>query len=108
MPANDDDPLRIGAVGRPVGASAPAAAEGAQHVAAVDRVATEGTLGAEAVAEALAAGTIDGELALRTLVDQTAASVLGPGADPATVAAVRAEVEALLADDPTLAALLRA
>lgn len=107
MPANDDDPLRIGGVRRPEGAGATTAAEGAEHVAAPDRVGTEGVEGTAAVAEAIASGAIDGEVALRALVDQATAAALGPGADAATVAAVRAEVETLLAGDPMLATLLR-
>jgi hypothetical protein len=114
MPADDDDPLRasrIGGIARPSGAPAATAADGAdgaEGVQAADRVAAEGVERATAVADALATGAIDSEAALRALVDRAAASMLGPAADPATVEAVRAEVTALLAGDPTLAALLRA
>jgi hypothetical protein len=74
-------------------------------VAAPDGVAHASTT--EAIAEALAAGTLDVEAATRELVAQSVATALGPGADPASVEALRLEVEALLAGDPTLADLLR-
>jgi len=77
-------------------------------VAAADLVQSDAVDPTASVAEALATGAIDGDAALRALVDHATAAVLGPAADPAQVAAVRAEVEALLADDPTLASLLRA
>lgn len=118
MAGNDDDPLRIGGVARPAGtgattpaeatAGAVAAAEAGTGVAPADRVQSEAVNPTASVAEALATGAIDGDAALRALVEQATAAVLGPAADPAQVAAVRAEVQALLADDPTLASLLRA
>lgn len=109
--ADDDDPLSIGGVSRTAATAAPAGAEAVEGAAATapvrgpDEVAHAG--GTEAIAEALAAGTIDVEAATRELVAQSVASALGPGADPASIAALAAEVEALLAGDPTLADLLR-
>ncbi|MBC8069072.1 MAG: SurA N-terminal domain-containing protein, partial [Deltaproteobacteria bacterium] len=61
----------------------------------------------DAVSEAIASGAMDVEAATRELVAQSVASLLGAGADPAAVEEIRAEVEALLAGDPTLAHLLR-
>lgn len=112
MPGNDDDPLRtprIGGVARSAGSGAATPAEAGAGVTAADRVQPEEAVDPTAsVSDALATGAIDGAAALRALVDQATARVLGPAADPAQVAAVRAEVEALLAGDPTLASLLRA
>ncbi|HWB78328.1 MAG TPA: hypothetical protein VG755_25355 [Nannocystaceae bacterium] len=109
--ADDDDPLSIGGVSRTAGTTASAGAEAVDGAAAAagvrgpDEVASAGTT--DAIAEALAAGTLDVEAATRELVAQSVANALGPGADPASVAALSAEVEALLAGDPTLADLLR-
>lgn len=108
MAGTDDDPLRIGGIARPTGAGG---VEPTEAATAADRVDAAPELGGPdataGVAQALAAGAIDGDAALRALVEHAATSVLGPGADPAAIAAVRAEVEALLAGDPTLATLLR-
>ena len=106
--ADDDDPLSIGGVSRAAGTTAPAGAEAVEGAAAAAGVSgPEGAGTTDAIAEALAAGTLDVEAATRELVAQSVASALGPGADPASVAALSAEVEALLAGDPTLADLLR-
>lgn len=107
MAGNDDDPLRIGGVSRPQGAAPVDAAAPTEATAAVERVEAPQIDAVARVAESLATGAIDADAALRALIDATASSVLGPGADPAALAAVRAEVEALLAGDPTLASLLR-
>lgn len=60
----------------------------------------------QAVASALRTGAIDEAQAQAQLIDAIVASQL-EGLDPAMVDEVRAEVEALLADDPTLATLLK-
>ena len=107
MAGNDADPLRIGGITRPAGATAvdgPAATEGADAIAGVAAAEIDAIAG---VTAALDAGAIDGDTALRALIDATTAAVLGPGADPAAVEAIRAEVATLLAGDPTLATLLR-
>lgn len=107
MAGNDDDPLRIGGITRPTGAAAvegPAATEGAEAIAGIAPTEID-AIGA--VTAALDAGAIDGDAALRALIDATTAAVLGPGADPIAIEAIRAEVATLLAGDPTLATLLR-
>lgn len=108
MGPHDDDPLRVGGVPRPGAAAAVDGASPADAAAAVDGPQSVTTDGIDAVAASLSAGAIDAQGALAALIDATASSMLGPGADPAAVEAVRAEVAALLAGDPTLAALLRA
>ncbi|MBK7827770.1 hypothetical protein [Nannocystis sp.] len=59
------------------------------------------------ISEALAAGAIDAEAARVQLIDAVVAAQMPAGADPALWREIRAEVEALLAGDPTLADLLR-
>jgi len=61
-----------------------------------------------AVTNALATGAIDADAARNQLIDAVIAAQMPPGADPAVWQSIRAEVEALLAGDPTLADLLRA
>ena len=61
-----------------------------------------------AISDALATGAIDADTAHSRLIDAVVASQMPPGADPAVWQAIRAEVEALLAGDPTIAELLRA
>jgi len=119
MAGNDDDPLRIGGISRPTASAsvdATAAADGATAVDATApaeaTAAIEGALAAgidptSAIAASLSAGAIDADGALRALVDATASAMLGPTAEPAALDALRAEVTALLAGDPTLATLLR-
>jgi hypothetical protein len=88
-------------------------AEGAASTdasAAVDGAAAVG--GAEvsdpaAIADALASGAIDAQTARAQLIDAAVASQLPADASPALAASVRAEVEAMLAGNPTLEALLR-
>jgi hypothetical protein len=88
------------------GASAPAEAAGAaQEATAAAPVA--GSPPTEAIASALASGAIDPETARAQLIDQAVRSQLPHDASPATVAAIRAEVEALLRNDPLLEQLLR-
>jgi hypothetical protein len=61
----------------------------------------------EAIAAGLAHGTLDGATARAQLIEHAVRAQLPPDASPATIAAVRAEVEALLRDDPLLDELLR-
>lgn len=118
--AGNDDPWSVGGVTRAPGSAAPVGAVAPEGTDAIDGAAAAGaTAGVDptqattevssldAVSEAIASGAMDVEAATRELVAQSVASLLGPGADPAAVAAIRAEVEAMLADDPTLAHLLR-
>lgn len=91
-------------------------AQGAQSVSGVDAVgsaqavqATEASgavQGTDAIAQALATGAIDASEAKAQLIDEVVRTQLPAGADPALVAEVRAEVEALLAADPILEKLL--
>ena len=111
------DPLpRLERVG-PSGAAQPAA--DVDSVAEVGEVAASGGLTGVApveaaaadpvasISEALAAGAIDAEAARVQLIDAVVAAQMPAGADPALWREIRAEVEALLAGDPTLADLLR-
>ncbi len=59
-----------------------------------------------AVARALSTGAVSSEQARAQLIDEVVRARLPPDADLELVEQVRTEVEALLADDPTLAALL--
>ncbi len=117
---HDPSDIRVGAIGSsqsstPSEATAEVEAlESAQESAsasattAIDPSAgPQQTQGSQAVAAALGAGTIDSAQAKAQLIDQALRSQLPPGADPATVAALRAQVEALLANDPVLEDLLR-
>lgn len=61
----------------------------------------------EAIASALASGAIDPDTARAQLIEHAVRAQLPPDAAPATVAAVRAEVEALLGGNPLLEQLLR-
>jgi len=102
--ANDPDALRIhrlggaGAAGAVEGAEAADAAAPAEGVAASD--------GVDAVADALATGAIDATEARAQLVDEMVRASLPAGSDPALVEEIRAQVEAMLAGDPTLERLL--
>jgi hypothetical protein len=60
-----------------------------------------------AIADALRAGAITPAQAKEQLVQDVVAEQYGSAASAEDVARVRAEVEALLEDDPTLGALLR-
>jgi len=91
-----------GAAGAAAPAEAAAAALGATGVAPV-----AGSPLTEAIASALASGSLDPQTARAQLIDHAVRSQLPPDASPATVAAIRAEVEALLQDDPLLEQLLR-
>ena len=89
------------------GAAGPGAIEGpraASSAIAADRV--EGA-SAEAIASALSAGTIDAPTARAQLIDRAVRSRLPADASPEAIAAICAEVEALLGGDPLLDGLLR-
>ena len=60
----------------------------------------------EALSQALAAGEIDPAQAQEMLINAVVAQQLPEGAGPELAEAIRAEVEAMLAEDPTLQALL--
>ncbi len=100
------DPLeRIGATK----ITATDAAEASDAAGAVDGTgAVEASAASEtdAIAQALANGEIDPAQAKTALIDAAVRSQLPPHADPALAAEIRAEVEAALEADPTLAALL--
>lgn len=81
--------------------------EASSSTAAVDPAgAAARASGTDGIAEALAAGTIDPATARAQLIDEAIAASLPPGSDPALVADLRAEIEAVLAADPTLERLL--
>ncbi|MCX4245857.1 hypothetical protein [Paraliomyxa miuraensis] len=61
----------------------------------------------DAIASGLAAGNLDLPAARSQLIERAVRAQLPPNASPATIAAIRAEVEALLHDDPRLERLLR-
>lgn len=84
--------------------SAASAAGAAAEVGAVGAVAADPIA---AISDALATGGIDADTAQSRLIDAVVASQMPPGADPAVWQAIRFEVEALLAGDPTIAELLR-
>ena len=70
----------------------------------------QGVAGADAVdeiAQALAAGTIDADVAKAQLIDQAVGAQIPPGASAELVAEIRAELTALLEADPVLEQLLR-
>jgi hypothetical protein len=62
--------------------------------------------GVEALSQSLAAGEIDPAQAQRMLIESVVAQQLPEGASAELAEAIRAEVEAMLAEDPTLQALL--
>lgn len=61
----------------------------------------------EAIASALGRGALDPQSARAQLIDQAVRAQLPPDAAPETIAAIRAEVEAMMAGDPVLEHLLR-
>ncbi len=86
------------------------ASESAEAASAVDSAAA--TAAAEigdpaAIAEALAAGAIDAESAQTQLIDAVVAAQMPANATAEVTAALRSEVEAMLAGSPLLATLLR-
>ncbi|MCA9637656.1 MAG: hypothetical protein KC420_16635 [Myxococcales bacterium] len=111
-----DDPkhgLKIGGLGR-AGALDPAqradaadeaaATAASAEIARVDRAEVSETA---AIADALATGAIDAETAERELIAAVVAAQLPEGASAEMIAAVEAEVSALLAGNPLLRSLLR-
>lgn len=85
-----------------------AAADGTGAVdpaAAVDGPGAMG--GPEAIADALATGAIDGDEARAALIAAAVQAHLPADVDPILLSRIRADVEAMLADDPVLAELLR-
>lgn len=89
------------------GAQAADAAGGADAVAEVQSAAGAGEVDAVAdIAAGLETGAIDPAQARAALIEQALAAHLPPGADEALVAEVRANLEAALANDPTIASLL--
>ena len=102
---NGDDPTRLGAV-RPTGASKPLEpTTGAQSVepSAGAQIELEGPA---AVAQALEAGEITPAEARNQLVESALQARLPDDVNPALRAEIRAEIEAVLDADPTLARLL--
>jgi hypothetical protein len=88
------------------GATAPAeGSTAASGAAAAESVA--GSPNTDAIAAALASGAIDPAAAQAQLIEQAVRAQLPHDATPATVAAIRAEVEALLGGNPLLERLLR-
>lgn len=61
----------------------------------------------DAIASELASGVLDPQAARRQLIERAVRAQLPHNASPETVAAIRAEVEALLKDDPRIERLLR-
>jgi hypothetical protein len=109
-------PRNPGAPIESVGAAkAPKRAESAESVE--DAAATEAAAPAESVAEvasqadvalaeALSTGAVDPAGARASLIDEVVRAQLPDDAAPELIEKIRGEVEALLGDDPTLAALL--
>jgi hypothetical protein len=83
------------------GAESTAAPAAPEEIGAVS-----GARPSDAVAQALAAGQIDAEAARAQLIDDALRAQLPAGSDPALVADLRAELEAIFAADPVLARLL--
>ncbi|MBK6917175.1 MAG: hypothetical protein IPH07_07230 [Deltaproteobacteria bacterium] len=108
MPTNEDDPLRIPSVARAEPTGAAEGAEAVEATLAAGSVEAAQATAVEQVTAGLAAGALDVDAATSMLVADAVTTALGPGADPALAAEIRAEVAALVAEDPTLASLLRA
>ena len=116
-PSGQDPLPRLERVG-PSGAAQPTAGVDAvaelgevaasSELAGVDPIEAAAADPVASITEALAAGAIDAEAARVQLIDAVVAAQMPVGADPALWREIRAEVEALLAGDPTLADLLRA
>lgn len=111
MGSRDQDDVRIGGV-RPAETAKPAdAASEAASAASTPAVsgATEvrASVATEAIVAALASGAVGSAAAQAQLIDCAVRAQLPAHADAQLVEDLRDEVEALLASDPTLAALLR-
>jgi hypothetical protein len=101
------DDLEMG-VGRVAGAQNAASTEAAAGVAPA--ASTQAALASSELQElssALAAGEIDPAQAQAQLIESVVQQQLPAGTAPEVVEALRAEVEAMLAEDPTLQALLQ-
>ena len=97
-------------IGETSAASEVGAATGVGAAGSTTEVGAVGAVAADPIAsisDALAAGAIDADTARSQLIDAVVASQMPPGANPAVWQAIRAEVEALVAGDPTIADLLR-
>jgi hypothetical protein len=101
MPGEDDLPISSVRGATPTDAAAPTAASTAVDAAGADSVDSVDSITAE-----LAAGRIDAIEARSRLIECAVSEQLPAGASPELADAVRAEVEAILADDPTLDAML--
>lgn len=106
MGSRDDDDLRIGRV-KP--ATPSSAAEGASEVPALERTTGVGRVAeaaavsaTDAIAAALSAGDVTPTAAQTQLIENAVRAQLPEHASPELIAAVAREVEALLAEDPTL------
>lgn len=89
----------------PQGAGSVEGPSAAPSASPADRA--SGPMDTEAIASALSHGTLDAAQARAQLIDQAVQAQLPPDAAPETIAAIRAEVEALLAGDPVLERLLQ-
>lgn len=105
MSGGKDLDLDIGRVNHATPAEAPNGAEAASAVAPVASGDTPSS-GVDEITRALAAGEIDAARAQEMLIDQVTSEQLPPDASPELAASIRSEVAALLAEDPTLQALL--
>lgn len=111
------DPLGPIGLGRPGAlnpadpAAGPQGPEGVDGVGAAQRADAAGAAGeatgTEAIASALASGAIDPPTARAQLIEQAVRARLPADASPEAIAAVRAEVEALVGSAPVLELLLR-
>jgi len=93
-------------VSRVSSASPAEAPKSAEATSAAASVGSGEAAGVDEIARALAAGEIDPAQAQQMLIDQVTAEQLPADASPELVESVRSEVAALLAEDPTLQALL--
>ena len=101
------DDLELG-VGRVLDAKAAQNAAPAEGVgAAPPSRATDASSSVEELTQALAAGEIDPAGAQEMLIDAVVQEQLPADASPELIEAIRAEVEAMLAEDPTLQAMLQ-
>jgi len=95
------------ATGAADAADAADAAGSAQSAAEVQSTSGASEVGAVAdITAGLESGAIDAAQAKAALIEQALAAHLPPDADAALVAEVRADLEAALANDPTLTSLL--
>lgn len=88
-------------------AGSAASATGTAEVGRVGAVAADAIDPVVGISDALATGAIDPETARSRLIDAVVTAQMPAGADPVVWQEIRADVEALLAGDPTLMDLLR-